>query len=175
MDQVFLKFHEASSDGATLSAVLSEVGKADRVGDVLLPGAFDKALDEFKQHGLPLKYMHDKGEIIGKWTDLSLNGDKLVGKASLFTDIQRGEEAVKLFDHGVLKGVSIGFRPRNGLKSMDFNGKGIDFSDVALVEASLVDRPAMPGAEVTELRKSLFEADRPQTPGVLDALTLLLK
>ncbi len=157
--ELVTKFAEGgfAVSGAEIEATLSYVNKVDTEKDRMMPGCFDEAIKDFNG-SLSMKWMHQRGEIIGVWKELRMDGDRLVGKGDVFDDVGRGADAIKLMERGVVKGVSIGFRARDR-KSLRWakDRGGIDFANVIIGEASLVDKAAMPGADILELRRKMAD------------------
>ena len=181
--QTFAKRVRVKGDGNLISGVLSEVGKIDLDGDRMMPGCFDLAIREFADGAvLPLKYFHLREEIIGRWTELAMSGKRLAGKAKINERLSRGSDAIELLKEELVTDLSIGFRARStaDLEWVDdasrneWWGGGYDFKAVELVECSLVDVGAMPGAGVREIKalrdkmKSLAQA--PDSPAKLSQL-----
>lgn len=169
-----------------ISAVMSRVGEVDRDGDMMLKGCFDKALAEFEAMGLSMPFQHDRTELVGKWTSMKMEGDDLVGEGEIFTDVGKGADAVKLIQRNVIRGVSLGFRARSW-DAMEFFDRdegneercsyGYDFSDVVIVECSLVDNPALMSAQISEIRQKALAGlvAKRQSAGMIGAMNLLLK
>ena len=160
----FRKFHAApvtvmaAGDGdAEIEAVLSETGTVDLDFDKILPGAFDEAI-RAKQTPIML-YMHARGAVIGQWSELRMDGAKLVAKGLLATGEQpspRAQDAMALVHRGYITGVSISFRPTKWsiVREKD-RPYGWDIEKLNLIEASLVDCPANQAAHITEVKRKL--------------------
>jgi len=138
---------------ATFSATLSEIGVMDSDGDIIMPGAFDGAIETLDR--LDMRFMHDRMEIVGYWTDLRLDGALFRADGSLYTGeggYDTPRKCLRLGRSGQLRGVSIGFRIKRMEIVIDDDrepwGIGYDIYDLELVEASLVDRPANPSARI---------------------------
>ena len=139
-----------------IKAILSEVDKVDSDYDIILAGAFDEAINE--KFEPPVLFMHRRGEIVGQWSNLKMEGKLLKADGVLYTDtddgFERAKMAAKLIKTNQLKGVSIGFRPTEW-KSISNSERpyGWDIEKLDLKEASLVDVPANDSAKVTELKQ----------------------
>ena len=150
-------------------AILSEVGKLDADYDIILPGAFDDAI---KSKMLPpILYMHRRGEIIGQWSNLRMDGKLLKADGVLYTDadgFDLARRAQKLVKTKQLKGVSIGFRPTEW-KSVSNKERpyGWDIEKLDLKEASLVDVPANSSAKVTEVKQKFDDKEESVKEDVL--------
>jgi HK97 family phage major capsid protein/HK97 family phage prohead protease len=137
----------APADGAADEFVLSD-GSIDRMGDAIDPAGWD--LTNFKRHPVAL-FNHDRDQVIGKWADVSVRGDRLVGRLVL---AEPGTSPLvdsirSLVKQNILRAVSVGFR---ALKSEPLNDKAdktfgpFKFTKSELLEASLVSVPANPNA-----------------------------
>lgn len=123
---------------ACVEAYASVFGHVDSYGDMIMPGAYAKAIE--KLDGLPMLYDHDPSKIIGKWSvfeedskGLKVAGD-LTANHSLANDVRASLEA------GHLDGFSIGFSiPEGGSK---MNGDVRELHEINLFEVSAVTFPA---------------------------------
>ena len=150
-------------------AILSEVGKLDADYDIILPGAFDDAINSKMLP--PILYMHRRGEIIGQWSNLRMDGKLLKADGVLYTDadgFDLARRAQKLVKTKQLKGVSIGFRPTEW-KSVSNKERpyGWDIEKLDLKEASLVDVPANSSAKVTEVKQKFDDKEESVKEDVL--------
>lgn len=145
-----------AGDGDGLEFVLSDA-TVDRYGDVVEPDGWD--LRNFKKNPIAL-FGHDSRFPIGKWSDLRVEGGKLIGRLNL---ARRGtsyrlDELIGLVEQGILRAVSVGFRP---LKSEPLNPEkpygAQRYIKSELLETSLVSVPANPAA--LSLAKSLNVSD----------------
>lgn len=145
-----------ASDGAGLEFVLSDA-TVDRYGDVVEPNGWD--IRNFKKNPIAL-FSHNSNFPIGKWSDLRVEGDKLIGRLNL---AKRGtsyrlDELIGLVEQGILRAVSVGFRP---IKSEPLDAErphgAQRYVKQELLETSLVSVPANPAA--LALAKSLNVSD----------------
>lgn len=145
-----------AADGDGLDFVLSDA-TVDRYGDVVEPSGWD--LKNFKKNPIAL-FGHNSNFPIGKWSDLRVEGEKLIGRLML---AKRGtsyrlDELIGLVEQGILRAVSVGFRP---LKSEPLNPEKPHgpqrYLKSELLETSLVAVPANPAA--LSLAKSLNVSD----------------
>ena len=132
-----LLFRDTASSGAGLDFVLSD-GSLDRHGTRINPKGWQ--LDAFRKNPVAL-FGHDKSFIIGQWTNVRIEGDRLLGRlvpAARGTS-ERIDEIVSLIEQGILRAVSAGF----AVLEMGKPGKSIyDFEKQVLHEASLVAVPS---------------------------------
>lgn len=137
--------HKAVAGGDGLDFVLSDA-TVDRYGDVVEPDGWD--LKDFKKNPIAL-FGHNSNFPIGRWTDLRVEGGKLLGRLNL---AKRGtsyrlDELIGLVEQGILRAVSVGFRP---LKAEPLNPEKPygpqRYLKQQLLETSLVSVPANPAA-----------------------------
>ena len=132
-----------------IEGVLSIIDKEDLEGDVMLDGCFDDALGK----ELKMLAFHDRKSVIGRWSNLRMEKKDLVADGTIYSGKNGFDEArkfAKLVDTGDVKGISIGFKGQEYVVVEDRGpfGLGYDYVKVELLEASLVDSPAMEDASV---------------------------
>jgi HK97 family phage prohead protease/HK97 family phage major capsid protein len=139
-----------------LEFVLSDA-TVDRYGDSIVASGWD--LTSFKKNPIAL-FAHSHDYPIGTWTNLRVEGEKLVGKLKL---AERGtsariDELIGLVEQGILRAVSVGFMPK---KSEPMNPDkpyaGQKYLKQELLETSLVSVPANPSA--LAIAKSINTSD----------------
>jgi HK97 family phage prohead protease len=122
----------------------------DRYGDIISADGWE--LQSFRANPVAL-FGHDHGFPIGTWTDVHI--DKKTKSLRGKLDIERGassriDEIGRLVEAGVLKAVSVGFRPTKSPEPLkDKDGKetyGVRFVGQELLECSVVPIPANPNA-----------------------------
>lgn len=91
----------------TFEGYLSTYNNADRVGDIILPGAFDEALSSNTIK--VLLFNHSPDEVIGKVT-LSSDSKGLKAFGELNKEISKASEIYSLLKQGALTSMSIGMR-----------------------------------------------------------------
>lgn len=134
----------ASVDGG-MEFVLSDAS-VDSYGDVVEPDGWD--LRRFKRNPIAL-FGHSAGFPIGKWSDVRVEGGQLRGRLEMAKagTSYRLDELRQLIEQGILRAVSVGFRP---IKAEPLEpgtpGRGQRYIRQELVEASLVSVPANPSA-----------------------------
>lgn len=142
--------------------------------EIILPGAFDRALKE--KHDVRALVDHDGGKILGRTKSgtLTLEVDEH-GLLSRITppDTQVARDTLTLLDRGDLDGMSFAFR----VKDDGFRTEGDEIireiRDLDLVDVSVVAFPAYPATsvsarvaeQVAECRSMLEKAKVPE-PGV---------
>ena len=134
---------EKSADSGVDAKFVMNEETPDRVGDIIEVKGW--VLDQFVKNPIAL-WMHDHEKPIGTWEDVHVKGKQLIGSLKLGTT-NLARMAKQLIDDGILKAVSVGFRP------LDY--KPIDKDDpwgawhiksALLLETSLVSVPAHPNA-----------------------------
>ncbi|HYD66188.1 phage major capsid protein [Azospirillum sp.] len=137
-------FKTVASDGG-LEFVLSDE-TVDRYGDIIMAAGW--VLTNFKKNPIAL-FGHSNGFPIGTWTDVRVEGNKLVAKLKLAArgTSARIDELISLVEQGVLRAVSVGFIP---IKSEPINPDRPygpqRYTKQELLETSLVSVPANPSA-----------------------------
>ena len=160
----FLKFQDTSGyKNGVIDGVLSSFNNTDADGDVILPGAFNKFMEE--NDSVPMLWGHSRHDPIGKWTDFKEDGDLFRAKGELLKGIQRADEAKILFENKLVEGLSIaiGNNEKTKYKTVyDKNlpyGLGYVFSQIDLKEGSIVLHGANENAVIAELKSQLKTAE----------------
>lgn len=125
-------YRDTASSGVGLDFVLSD-GSLDRHGTRINPKGWQ--LDAFRKNPVAL-FGHDKSFPIGTWTNVRIEGDRLLGRlvpAARGTS-KRIDEITSLIEQGILRAVSAGF----AVLEMGKPGKSLfDFEKQVLHEASI--------------------------------------
>lgn len=100
-------YRTAVSAGDGMNFVISD-GSLDRHGTRINPNGWD--LSNFKRNPIAL-FGHSSGFPIGRWEDVRVEKDKLVGRLVLAAEntSARIDELRKLVEQGILRAVSVGF------------------------------------------------------------------
>jgi HK97 family phage prohead protease len=133
------KAHSGEVDGVEF--VLSD-DSIDRMGDVIVSEGWDLA--SFKRNPVCL-FNHSAMLPIGKWENLRVEKGELRGHLQLAPEgtSPRIDEIRRLVDAGILRAVSVGFRPlESGPRHENGKTLGMVFTKSELVETSLVSVPA---------------------------------
>lgn len=128
--------------GGGMEFVLSD-NSVDRVGDVIEQN-WD--LGAFEKNKIAL-FNHDRNQVLGGWTDVRVEGNRLLGKLVLAAEgtSELVDSIRKLVAQGFLRAVSVGFMP---IKKEKLNADANEFWGPfrylrsQLLEASLVSVPA---------------------------------
>lgn len=136
-----------SPDGADEFEFVMSDDSVDRVGDVIEASGWK--LKNFRAHPIALMN-HDRDQIIGKWVNVRISGNQLLGKLEL---AQPGTSPLvdtvrSLVQQKILRAVSVGFKPIKAepLDEDDDPWGPLRFIEQELLECSLVAVPANPNA-----------------------------
>lgn len=100
-------------------------------------------LEEFLRNNVML-WSHNRDQILGVWEDVRIEDGKLLATPR-FASTAMAQEAKTLVEEGIVKAVSIGFRPDpEGTTQNEFGGN--DYRNAQVLEASLVAIGANPEA-----------------------------
>ena len=117
---------------------IMSASSVDRDGDTIDVKAYDSAT---KIDKLPALFNHDPGKPFGFWKDIRIVADTL--KGTLVTaSTNLGKMIKQLIDDGVPLSSSIGFRGKGNPNKKG----GIHFTELELLECSVVSIPAHPRA-----------------------------
>lgn len=123
----------------------------DRSGDVVSARGIN--FDNYMRFNPVLLPNHDseKSFPIGRCISLKYNAakDLLEGEFEVASGVQAADDAWALIRGGFIKGVSVGFVPTAEPRSRP--GAGYYFSEIELLEISLVSVPCLPSAVITEV------------------------
>lgn len=128
----------------TLEYVMSDA-TVDHLGDVIEPDGWDVA--GFAQNPICL-FGHNKNFPIGRWENVRVEKGSLRGRLKLADEStsERIGEIVRLVKQGILRAVSVGFRPVAAEPLPHSKSGGLRYLKQKLVECSLVSVPANPNA-----------------------------
>jgi len=148
MDRLFIETKFQAGDAGAIEGLAWPFGVADRIGDMIEPGAFKSI-----KTPLPILFGHDQNEPLGVWTEAieAADGLRLKGRL-LVDDVARAREVLALIKVSAVSGISIGFRTKKSVRRTD---GGRNISDVELLEASIVAIPMHPGARVTSAKTAV--------------------
>lgn len=135
------------SASGVIEGYASLFGKVDDGGDVVMPGAFAKSLAALKAEGRSVKmlWQHDPSQPIGIWDDVREDKKGLWVKGRILADVEKGREAIALYDAGAIDGLSIGYRTIAATRG----SKGErQLHEIDIWEVSLVTFPMLRTARV---------------------------
>ena len=142
----------SSSDAAgTFEALVSVFGNKDSYGEVVMPGAFTRTLDEWESKGdpIPVYWSHrldDPLMAIGKVLEASETDEGLLVKAQLDLDNPNGAQTYKLMKERLVTQFSFSFGVRDYQKSAD--GEAIELTGLDLYEVGPTPVGANPDTEL---------------------------
>jgi HK97 family phage major capsid protein/HK97 family phage prohead protease len=133
----------ADADNKSMEFILSDA-TPDRYGDIIEPAGWD--LKNFNRNPIAL-FNHNSDFPIGSWEKLKVVDGKLRGHLTMAPagTSPRIDELRNLIEAGILRAVSVGFRPIERTYIEGSNG-GIRYLKSELIETSLVSVPANPNA-----------------------------
>jgi HK97 family phage prohead protease/HK97 family phage major capsid protein len=147
------------SDNKTLKiAGYANTADKDRTGDIVLPDAWTKGVENFRRNPI-LLYQHDHGKPIGKINNITVDKKGIFVEASVSEAAEKQHGVKTLIRDGILKSFSVGFR----IKDADYDKRSDTFmiKDLELLEISVVSVPANQNS-LFSVRKS-FEDDNSYT------------
>jgi uncharacterized protein len=134
----------------------STYGNIDRSNDVIMEGAFDDSLQDYKtkQRQIKVYYQHDTSDMpIGGIKPENINSDKsgLPVVIDVNTKVGRGSDVYELVKQGVLSDMSIGF----SVDEYDYAKDGVRvLKKLSLWEVSIVGEPANSLAKITDVKST---------------------
>lgn len=138
-------------EGGSFEGYASVFGVMDSDGDVIVKGAFQKSIEDYKARGKMPKmlWQHNPSMIVGKFIDMGEDEYGLYVKGTLILEVEKGREAYALMKAGELDAMSVGF-------NIDAAGEGAGMGRVIsaadLWEVSLVTWGANPDAKITTVK-----------------------
>jgi uncharacterized protein len=166
----------------TFAGYGSVFGNKDSYGDVVMPGAFNDSLAEWKTKGRlpPILWQHDAAQPIGPFTSMREDAKGLhVEGQLLVNDVQLAREAHALMSAGAIGGMSIGYQIAPGGSTFNSQSMANELRALQLWEVSIVTFPANEEARVQSVKSiaaaSFDEIERairhmyPETPRRLAA------
>lgn len=157
------KFEVKADDSGEMSVTgyAAVYGNRDRVGDVIVAGAFTNSLKSGRK--IKMLWQHDPNQVIGIWDDI-IEDEKGLLVSGRFANTDKGKEVHELVKMGAIDSLSIGYRT----KDFDYSNSGDRLlKEVDLWEVSVVSFPANELANITAV-KSEFDEER-------ELLDLMLK
>src|SRR4051794_21140515 len=136
-------------DGWARFSAIASTAERDMAEDRILPGAFEPIDLEH----VPLLVGHDVHSAVGRLEECRQQGDKLTVRGAIRTTLAKGKEAYEQVRHGILTGVSVGFKVLNPNKDIQYDAHGRrTILRGVLLELSLVAIPANRSARITSLK-----------------------
>lgn len=124
----------------------------DTYGTRFEKGCFARTIREWKakKRNMPIYINHSGLDPVGGWSVFEEDDYGLKVSGDLATS--RRDYVREMFDMNVVTGMSIGFWPKAYRKEQDGS---ITYTDVNLVEVSLVTNPSVPGSDIESVRADL--------------------
>lgn len=145
MDRIEFKAAITVDEAGAIEGLAWPFGSPDRVGDEIMPGAFNGA-----KAPLPMFAFHDQAATVGVWDSIAESDKGLVVKGRLLVnEVVRAAEMRALIRAKAVTGLSIGFATKAATARA---GGGRTIKSVDLMEVSLVAVPAHPGARITSAK-----------------------
>jgi HK97 family phage prohead protease len=149
-DQAEIKFSSGGKQGV-FEGYASVFGVTDSDGDIILPGAFKKAL-EGQSRQVGMFFNHKTWEIpVGKWQTLEEDAKGLLVRGELTPGHSGATDLKAAMEHGTVGGMSVGF----SVTKDDYNliDTGRAFKNVAaLREISICTFPANEQATIESMK-----------------------
>lgn len=156
LEYKFVKFAPTALDDKTgvFAGYASKFGNEDLGGDIVAKGAFATSLKASGVRGVKMLYEHDCTCPVGYWTDLAEDSNGLLSAGKLMVeDLAKAREVHALLKHGVLDGLSIGYRV---VKSSPDRARQVRvLEEVELKEISLVLFPMNTEAVIETVKSSI--------------------
>lgn len=148
MDRLFFPTEIKADDSGVVSGIAWKYDVADRIGDMIAPGAFARA-----SLPIPMLAFHDMADPVGVWETAEDKSGAWHVKGRLFVDdVARAREVRALLRGGAIKGLSIGFVAG---KAAPRQGGGRLIKSLELFEVSLVTVGMHPAAKVTSAKSAV--------------------
>jgi len=144
MDKLEIKASFCANDDGEIVGTAWMFGEPDRVGDIVVKGAFNFVADE-----LPVLFQHNPNDLIGTWTEVAETADGLVVKGNLHMDRPRARTVHGMVKSGLVDGLSIGFKTKAATR----RGGNRVISALDLYEISVVHIPAHPRARISSAKE----------------------
>ncbi|PCD76226.1 phage major capsid protein [Pseudothioclava arenosa] len=149
-DRLEIKADLSVTDAGEITGIAWPFGSADRVGDVIVKGAFTGPAT------LPMLFAHDQAQVIGVWEQIAETDTGLTVKGRLLIeDVERAREVRAMVKAGAVSGLSIGFVTKDAKRE----GKGRRITALELHEISIVAVPAHPGAQIASLKTAILNKE----------------
>ena len=111
-DRLEIKAQLAVTEAGEITGIAWPFGSADRVGDVIVKGAFAAPA------ALPMLFAHDQAQVIGVWDRIAETEAGLTVKGRLLIDdVERAREVRAMVKAGAVSGLSIGFVTKDASRS----------------------------------------------------------
>ena len=140
---------KAAGDDGRIDGLGAVFGNVDLGFDRIERGAFRESLKQLKE-GIPMLWQHWSDKPIGLWDALKETTKGLQVGGDINLDVQLGREARSLTKQGAIKGLSIGFIP----KDFEFEDEVRVLKRIDLLEVSLVTFPMNQEARIADVKRA---------------------
>lgn len=149
-----------ASDLGIIDGYGSVFGVRDQHGDIVMPGAFTKSLQEHSMYGSRpvMLWQHDIDKPIGVWDSYVEDGKGLKMQGRLNLDVQAGRETLALLKQGAVGGLSIGYRVAENGAELDRKTGARRLNQLRLFEVSVTAFPSNLAATIDGVKS--FETRR---------------
>jgi len=151
IEAVELKFND---DDYSVEGYATVWNSVDKVGDVVIPGAFTKSLQSSATVAMRLEHL--RWATIGKWDDIKEDGKGLRVSGHLTRGHSMSEDVRASMRHGTIRALSQGFWIPEGGATKNAHG-GRDIAQINLVEVSFTADPMEPNATIESFKSALDE------------------
>lgn len=148
-----LKASEESLETGVFEGYASVFNNVDRVGDMVVKGAFKKTIED--NNGI-IKLQYNHKDTIGIAT-IEEDDKGLKVKAAINLEVQRGREVHSLIKQGAIEKMSFAYDVLEEEKALKDGKQIFKLKELRVYEVSAVDFPANEAAEITAVK-----ADRSQ-------------
>ncbi len=131
-------------------------GNVDSYGDMVMPGAFTKTLNDLMQAGkkLPMLWQHDTTCPIGVFSSLEQDNHGLKVEGEINLEVEKGQECYSLMKQGAIDSMSIGYSTIQE-QSMEVGEEMVNcLKEIKLWEGSMVTFPANAAALVESVKQA---------------------
>lgn len=142
-------------DGMSFAGYASIFGGVDSYGDTIDPKAYDKTLKAKRDRPIRMRWNH-YGPIIGKWLEMRVDQKGLWVEGDLTPGHSVAEDVYASLKHGAIDGMSIGYRPTK-IEATSQDTRIL--KEIELIEISVVEEPADPGAKINDVKAALDTCD----------------
>lgn len=141
---------ESVTEAGVILGYASLFGEVDQGNDVVMPGAFKAGLDRRAGRKMPMLFMHDQGNVIGHWTEVSEDDKGLRVKGQVNLEYEDGRTAYARLKAGDVSGLSIGYRAVRATRDKSTGIRSLH--EVDLWEVSVVTFPMLESAQVDGIK-----------------------
>jgi phage head maturation protease len=150
-----------TTDAAKMAirAVISTIDP-DRAGDVIVPTGL-KNVEDYLRNPVVL-WAHNRSSLppIGVCEWLDVQPRRVVAETRFAQGVPFAEDVFRLYEQKILRGWSIGFVPRRGIRIPHPSGASLRVEEWDLLEYSAVPIPENPGALTIALQKGLVKDEQ---------------